>query len=131
LRLAITLLIQQPKLAEYIHEPLPLLEIPGAALLSELIDIIKNNAVLTTGDLLENFRERKESKLLAKMAHTEHMIPPLGIEKEFLGALQKLRQLAHKQIIDRLLAKAAQGKLSLEEKQYLHELINNKGIYAE
>jgi DNA primase len=126
LRLAMMLLIQQPQLAECIDGPLPLLELPGFDLFFELVEIIKNNAVSTTGAVLEYWRERKESKLLAKLAYTEHMVPSLGIENEFVGALQKLKQLAHKQIIDRLLAKAAQGELSNEEKQHLHELINNK-----
>lgn len=126
LRLAMTLLIQQPQLAEDIREPLPLLDMPGAALFVELIEVIKNNAVTTTGALFEHWRERKEIKLLAKLAQIEHMIPEIGIEKEFQGALQKLKQLAHKQSINRLLSKAAQGSLSVEEKHHLHELINNK-----
>lgn len=131
LRLAIMLLIQEPTLADAILEPLPALTIPGFTVFAELVEIIKNNGVATTGAVLEYWRERKEGKLLAKLAHTEHMIPPNGIKNEFLGALQKLKQLAHKQTIDHLLAKAAQGDLSSEEKQHLHEMIHNKGVYAE
>jgi DNA primase len=127
LRLAITLLVQQPKLADCIHEPLPAMpDVPGFALLAELITTIKNNAAYTTGAILEYWRERREGQLLAKLAHAEHMIPAAGIEHEFIGTLKRIKKLASEQLIDKLLAKAAQAELSAEEKQHLHQLIHAK-----
>lgn len=123
LRLAITLLIQDPPLAEQVVEPLPLLEIPGFSLFIQLIETIKKHSIATTGTLLEYWRERKEGKLLVKFAQIEHMIPATGIKNEFLGALTHLRKLANKQLIENLQAKAMQNGLSPEEKHYLQELI--------
>lgn len=126
LRLAITLLIQQPELVNCITETIPPIDLPGFILFCELIEIIKNNAAYTTGAVLEYWRDRKEGKLLAKLALSDHMIPPSGIESEFLGSLQRLKKLADKHTVDQLLSKAAAGSLSHEEKLRLHQLIHNK-----
>lgn len=126
LRLAITLLVQEPQLASDINETIPALEVPGAALFMELIENIKQYSLPNTGALLEYWRDRKERKLLEKLARIEHMIPTTGIKNEFLGAIEQLKKLAYNQQIKRLLAKAEQGDLSFEEKQLLHELIHNK-----
>lgn len=126
LRLALTLLLQQPTLAREITEPLPHLDIPGFELFSEVLKFVQSHAEITTGILLENWRGRKEENSLAKLAQTEHMIPDAGIKNEFLGAIQRLRKLAQEHVIEQMLAKAAQTGLNPEEKQQLHELINNK-----
>ncbi len=126
LRLAITLLVQEPTLANSMTEPLPTLEIRGFDLLTRLISIIKTHAVTTTGELLEYFRESEEEKILVKFAHMEHMIPDAGITLEFLGSIARLKKLANKQMIDAMLSKAAQNGLTLDEKKYLHELIHDK-----
>lgn len=126
LRLAITLLVQQPELAHAIDYPLPQVELSGYELLQEMIQHIKQQPDLTTGGLLEYWRERDEIKTLAKLAQAEHMIPETGIRDEFLGVMQKLSQLSHQQTIKKLLAKANQTTLSQEEKQQLEELIRVK-----
>lgn len=126
LRLAITLLIQQPALAQSINQPLPSIELRGYEVLQEMIDFAKQHPELTTGALLEYFREREAGKFLAKLAHVEHMIPEKGVLNEFLGAIERLRKLKRKQAIERLIAKANQSILSVEEKQQLDELIRLK-----
>ena len=126
LRLAITLLIQQPALAKQIQEPLPPTNIRGFDLLLEIIETAKQHPDLTTGGLLEFWRERKEGPSLAKLAQTEHMISDEALQNEFLGAIQCLRKIGHEQLIERLLAKANQTDLSPEEKQQLGELIRSK-----
>lgn len=126
LRLAMMLLIQQPKLALKITEPLPPLEIPGYALLTEIIDLAQRSPDLTTGGLLECWREREEATILAKMAQMEHAVPVDGIENEFVGAIRRLRRLSQEQVIQRLLAKANQTSLTPEEKQELTQLIHSK-----
>jgi DNA primase len=126
LRLAITLLLQQPSLALHIDQPLPELNIRGIELLHEIIERAKQHPELTTGGLLEFWRERAEGNSLAKLAQVQHMIPDEGIKSEFLGAIQLLRKLSHEQIINRLIAKANQTELTQEEKQQLDELIRSK-----
>ncbi len=126
LRLAITLLIQDPPLATDLSLPLPSLSLPGIGLFIELIETIKAYSPPNTGVLLEYWRDRKERKLLEKLAQTEHTVPTAGIKNEFLGAIEQLKKLAHTQKIEHLLAKGSQNSLSFEEKKYLHELIHNR-----
>ena len=127
LRLAIILLIQDPLLGiELQEEPLLLssLKLPGIALFIEIMEVIKTYSPPNTGILLEYWRDRKERKLLEKLAQTEHAVPITGIKNEFLGAIEQLKKSAHTQKIDHLLAKASQNSLSFEEKKDLHELIH-------
>ena len=126
LRLAISLLVQQPALAQLIDKPLPPLEMRGFDLFREVAEVVNQHPGLSTGGLLEHWRDREEGKLLAKLAQTEHMIPEQGIQSEFLGAVQQLRKAGREEVINRLLAKANQMELAQEEKQLLTELINNK-----
>jgi DNA primase len=126
LRLAITLLVQQPALGLELKEPLPTLTIRGFALFSQLIEIIQKNSIQTTGSLLEHWRDHKELPLLVKLAQTEHMIPREGIQNEFLGAIAHFKKLANKQLIEQLLHKSAQNALSPEEKAHLNALIGEK-----
>jgi DNA primase len=126
LRLAITLLVQQPTLALELNEALTIIEIPGFVFLMELIDAIRQHAITTTGALMEHWRDRKEEKLLAKFANVEHMIPEAGIQNEFLGAIKSLKMQAYKVKIDKLLTKAAIQGLSAEEKLYLNDLIQKQ-----
>lgn len=123
LRLVIALLLQHPQLASLITEPLPSVNSPGFVLLEKLIRVTKERPDLTTGALLEYWRDQPDEKLLAKFVLMEHVIPEHGIEQEFLGAMIQVRKLAHQEIIDSLLAKAALGGLSGEEKQLLQSLI--------
>ncbi|HSW69790.1 MAG TPA: DNA primase [Gammaproteobacteria bacterium] len=126
LRLAIMLLIQEPVLAQLIDQPLPLIQLRGFTLLQEMLDFLKQHPDLTTGGLLEFWRDHPEGKSLAKLAQTEHMIPEKGIPNEFLGAISRLRKLGHKQAIQQLIAKASQMDLSPAERQELDELIRSK-----
>ncbi len=126
LRQAITLLIQQPQLALLIDKPLPQLELRGYDLLEKIIACAQEHPELTTGGLLEFWRDHEEIHTIAKLAQTEHMVPEKGIEQEFLGAIQHLRKSGHKKMIEQLIAKANQTPLSQEEKLQLEELIRAK-----
>jgi DNA primase len=128
LRVAITLLVQKPTLVETLTEPLPPIDAPGFDLFLEILNLAKQNPALTTGALLEHWRDRPEGAMLSKLAQTDHMVPDAGMESEFQGAILRLKKLANEQAIERLLSQAAQNGLSQEEKQRLHELINTKNI---
>lgn len=126
LRLAMTLLIQQPRLVLLITEALPTLDITGFDLFTQIVAIARENPEIKTGALLEHWRDKSDAPILAKLAQQEHMIPESGIPQEFSGSIQQLHKLAQKQLIDGLLSKAAMTELSDSEKQYLSELIGNK-----
>ena len=126
LRLAMTLLVQQPSLVELITEPLTPVEMNGFDLFLQVIEIAKQNPQITGGGLLEHWRDQPERALLEKLLYAEHVMPEAGIQAEFLGAIKQLRKLAHENVIENLLSKAAQLGLSPEENQILTELIGNK-----
>ncbi len=125
-RLAITLLVQNPALALCVTEPSFLSETPGTALLFELIDTIQQHSLPTTGALLEHWRDHADRKWLEKCIKDEHIIPLNDMKSEFLGAINQLKKAANKQQIELLLAKASQNALSLEEKQRLQTLFCEK-----
>lgn len=122
LKLALMLLVQNPELAKILKEPIPELEIQGYDLFAELIHF-SQQTTLNTGTLLEQWRDKPEATLIAKLAQLEHMIPEKGIESEFLGAIGRLKKLSAEQSIERLLLKANQNGLTNEEKQRLQMLI--------
>lgn len=126
LRLAVGLLIQHPELIEELSTPLPPLKIQGYDFLIKIVDFLKQNKRLTTGALLERWRDHADYSLIAKLAELNHMIPEEGIKQEFLGAIHQLHKLANQQSIDKILNKASQFGLTLEEKLQLQELIHDK-----
>jgi DNA primase len=127
LRLAMALLIREPQLAIHLTEPLPPLEMKGYDLFCEIVDVAKHNPGITAAALYEIWRDRPtEANIIAKLAEPDDVIPEKGIQHEFLGAIQRLKELANEQLIERLLAKATQNGLTQEEKQTLHALIHSK-----
>lgn len=126
IRLAMTLLVQDPQLVELLSEPLPILSIAGYDLLLQLISFIQHNPGLNTGILLECWRDKPEEKIFKKLATLEHMIPEKGIKNEFLGAIKRFKKMANEQVIENLLLKAAQQGLTHQEKCQLNEMISHK-----
>jgi DNA primase len=126
LRLAISLLVQQPELVTTITEPLPKLEMKGFDFLIELIHLLREQPTLNTATLFEYWRDKPEGKIIAQLQNIEHLVPEKGIKSEFLGAIKHLRLAAHKQSIETLLTRAAQQELTTQEKQDLHLLIHSK-----
>lgn len=125
-RFAFTLLVQHPELAKLVTQPLPELDIAGFDLFKAVMSLAQNTPNLSTGSLLEHWRDQEDGKTLSKLAQTELMMPDEGVENEFLGAMQQIQKLGHDRAIDYLLSKANQGDLTETDKKQLHELINDK-----
>lgn len=125
-RIALSLLVQNPTLVNEINDPLPDLDIPGYLFLKDLVNIIKSNPVTTTGALIEVFRDRKEADFITMLASLQQMTPDSGMIDEFKGAIQKMANLGIENEINRLLAKAAQDGLSDKEKVELSTWIAQK-----
>ena len=126
MRLAIALLIQNPKLAADIDwTVLSKFTLPGIPLLCELGLICKDKQDINTGALFEHF-SAKQQKQLAQLAALEHQIPESGIEQTFHDTLRRIQQSAKQQLIDDLLNKNKRGELNQHEKQQLQELISSK-----
>lgn len=126
LRQALTLLIQNPHLVELISEPLTPLDMKGFDLFLKVVELTQQNPNITTGMLLEYWRDNPEATLLAKLAQAEYATSGIKLEQEFSGAIKQLRKLATDSAIEKLLNKAAQQALSHDERQLLNTLISNK-----
>lgn len=130
-RLALALLVQNPRLANIIEEPFPTSRLAGFDFLTKLIEILKSNPnINTAGALREFWRDQKEESFINKLAQWEHMIPETGIDKEFLGAIRQIIALGLDEDINQLLAKAAQEGLTDEEKIRLTTTIAKKKALA-
>jgi len=122
MRTAIALLLQNPQLGQSLSEN-PNIILAGSDLLNELITLLKQTPTLNTAALVEYWRERSEYTLVAQLASLEINIPIEGIEAEFVGVLERLKQLNREKLVEQLLQKANQSSLSQEERQQLQTLI--------
>jgi DNA primase len=93
------------------------LELPGVPLLLELIETLEGNPNLTTGALLERFRDHASGRHLAKLAAEDIATLDEGLEQEFRDSLEKLQRLAEDQRFAELARKGRQGQLSDAEKR--------------
>ena len=118
-RKVITWLLHYPRLAGGVTatDQLRTLELPGVPLLLELVETLARSPNLTTGAVLERFREHPSGGHLTKLALEE--VPALdeGLEREFEDSIEKLRQRAEQQRFEALARKEREERLSDAEKR--------------
>ncbi len=126
LRLAIALLLEQPKLAELVPEPEKLLELnaSGVKFLVELLVFIKSNPNINTATILEHWHDTEYGEHLYKMMELTRHIPETGFETEFLGSIQRLEQQILEQELNELLQRSRHDTLSQSEKQRMNDLLS-------
>ncbi len=124
-RMAIGLLLSHPELAQQAGDPgrFAELELPGIQLLQELLELLQQNPNLTTGAILEHWRDREEGRYLGKLLRQEPLVPASDVGSEFLYLLGRLEKRALEQQAERLLQKSRYGTLNQEEKQHLNQLL--------
>ena len=128
-RLAITLLLKQPELAQLPDLPTQweTLNKPGVELLAELLQTLQENPSLATnrGALFERWRDRKEGKYLSKLANSN--LPTHEYASEFKDALTHLQKQLEEQSQDLLLEQYRQGTITEEQyKERLRQLYPGK-----
>lgn len=125
IQLAIAILLQQPQLAHQITLPEALLTLsfPGVTTFLMLYKQVKESSILSTGALLEHWRDSKHQELLSKLAAWRLITPPQGMETELLGALYRVIAQERQERIQALIAKSAQGALNQQEKNHLLKLL--------
>ena len=128
-RKAITLLVQHPKLAGATASTGALrdIDLPGAALLAELIELLVQSPHLSTGALLEQYREdegvgRHLASLAAEPLVLEEGLSDneKGLEREFQDCLGRIVEQSRRRVEDervRELAAKGVGSLSEEERR--------------
>ena len=86
-------------------------------LLLELVETLESRPNLTTGALLERYRDHESGRHLAKLAAEEVASLDEGLEREFRDSLAKLHRLAEDQRFEVLARKGREGRLSDAEKR--------------
>ena len=118
-RLVIALLLSRPSLAAQAGDPQRFagLEVAGAELLREMLELLQQHPHLSPAALLEHWRDAEQGRQLLKLAQWRHPVPEEGVEAEFRIALERLYREGQEQRKERLIDKAHQGQLSAEEKR--------------
>ncbi|MAF06821.1 MAG: DNA primase [Acidiferrobacteraceae bacterium] len=122
---AISLLLQQPGLAARYALPENLDEEadePGLKLLKNLHKIAGEEPSLTTGALLERFRDTEDSIALEKLAGKDHLLEEHDFSPFFSETLLTLQEQALGKSIDKLVARAAKEDLDESSKGRLAAL---------
>ncbi|MEP1741572.1 MAG: DNA primase [Kangiellaceae bacterium] len=122
-RRAISLILQNPDALpaanlSWINK----LDEPGAKIFSQLIELIENNESITTGMLIEHWREKPEEKHLKSLANTDLLIKREQIPAELADLLSRLEKELIIDEWDRLIAKSKHQPLSPQEKDSLKSL---------
>ncbi|MFN2338617.1 MAG: DNA primase [Gammaproteobacteria bacterium] len=125
-RHAICLLLHHPALGQAVQVPEGLADdhSPGMDLLRELLEITRERPHLTTGALLEHWRDREQGRHLHKLAATRLQVPEAGMAQELEGALARLTQQHRERELERLLGEAHLRALTADEKVMLEQLLS-------
>ena len=125
LRRAIALLLQHPQLAAEAPDTTWLADSheKGFCILRELLELIKGSPHLTTGALLENWRDREEAPYLSQLAMWKLTVPTAGMAAEFGGVIAILQDQIREQRTEFLLGKPL-DQLSAAER---NELVQHLG----
>jgi len=125
-RLAIVLLLEHPHIVNVLPDATILqeLDMPGIALLNQLLQLCKQNPEVNSAQLIEYFRDTESGNQLAKLMCWQHHIEVDAAENVFLDSIEKLLDNFVEQRTEVLLQKARSGQMSPNEKQELQTLLN-------
>jgi DNA primase len=107
-RLAVAMLVQHPTLAAQIEDsdsPLGTLELPGAALLRVLVDLLRDKPNLNTAAIAEHFRGSEHEHHIARLATWTHPTLTHDVAAEFQGVLKQMKRATIKTKVESLLQK--------------------------
>jgi DNA primase len=129
---AIALLLHQPDIARLVGpEVLEGVDGEDGQLLRELLQLLHRRPESSTAMLLGHWYGTEEGNLLSRLAGQERLIPPTGIEQQFVDTMTALANLPYE---SKLAAQVDKLKLtnyaemSEVEKQQLKELLREKAL---
>jgi len=124
MRILIGLLVQNPRLSALIPsvQGLEQAKLPGVPLFIELVQRCQAQPGLTTGQLLELYRDNKSSPQLETLATWNHMIIEDMIEATFVDTLTSLYDSILEQRQEELIARERTHGLTAEERKELWSL---------
>ena len=126
MRLAISVLLQHPNVAYGLPQfpEFQEMDLPGLTLLNSLLEICRNTPNISTGQLLEYWRETPEYNQLNKLAVWQNDVEEGKYEAVFLDILENFLNLHINNKIEYLKQKARTGLiLTSEETQQLASLL--------
>ncbi len=126
MRLAISLLLQHPNVAYGLPEfpEFKEMNLPGLTLLNSLLEICRISPNISTGQLLEHWREKPEYKQLNKLAVWQNDVKEENYEAVFLDILENFLNLHLSSKIEYLKQKERSGAaLTSEETLQLASLL--------
>ena len=130
IRLAITLLLQHPALAQELEniDFLRDLDLPGAGLLHELLETLQKNPNLTPAALLERWRDRPEAKHLNILIQSQLPGDEQALRKEFLDTILFLETGLKQQRWQLLQEKLSREGLDNEELNEWNQLLKDRSV---
>ena len=128
MRTLIALLLQNPELVQFVPDlvPLQVLNEPGLPLLIELANLCREQVNISTGQILEHWREREELKSLEILATWDHLIDDDKVLDTFKDTLRYFYLQLIERRIDALIAQERATGLNLDEKMELAHLLAKK-----
>ncbi|MGC7589242.1 DNA primase [Bisgaard Taxon 46] len=128
MRVLIALLLQNPELAQLVPNlsPLRALNESGLDLFEKLTALCQEKIGITTGQILEYWRDSEYSKALEILAMWDHLVEEEQIEETFKATLRHFYFQLVEREIDSLIAKDRAEGLSVSERQKLTQLLLKK-----
>lgn len=128
MRLLVALLLQNPELISLVPNlsPLRALNEAGFDLFENLTALCRERVGITTGQILEHWRDSEYSRPLEMLASWDHLIVEEKIEDTFRETLKYFYLQLIDKNIERLIAKQRAEGLDLNEKQELTQLLLKK-----
>jgi DNA primase len=128
-RVAIALLVQNPRLAEQLERQeidWSGLEFPGATLFKNILQMIAEKRPSNVAVLLESYRDAAEEKPVKALAFLDLQVSDDNIDTVFNDALNSLLKQARDSCLARLLDKDKAKGLDAQEKELLRKMLTEK-----
>ncbi|ADJ27033.1 DNA primase [Nitrosococcus watsonii] len=124
-RRAVAILLQRPKMIQWVDKNLSLRELEGAGveLLQKLINLLRNNPYLNTAALLERWRDSEMGRYLEQLAGWELLLTDEDMVLELQAALERLQVQGAEQ---RIIILSNQSSLTGAEQRELLALLAEK-----
>jgi DNA primase len=124
-RLAIALLLEYPHIVNSLPDPaiLRTIDLPGVALLNELILLCQQNSDANSAQLIEFYRGTEQGRQLTKLMCWQHHVVEDAAEHVFLDSIEKLLDNFVAQRVEVLLQKARSNQINESEEQELQALL--------
>lgn len=127
-QLIIALLLQYPETGRDLQLPSTWKEMKmaGCKIISKLVELIQSHPHITTGALLEYWRDTEIAQKLASLATRDLLTPAEGAKAELNATLIKLFSLQREQQIQQLIEKSTTEELSPPDKELLLNLFKQR-----